>query len=74
MPPPLPVTVMEYVPGEVLLPTVTVIFELPAPGDATLGGLKLALVPPGRPDADRLMELLKPPLVAVVIVEVPRLP
>ena len=57
-----------------MLPTVTVIFELPAPGDAMLGGLKLTLAPVGRPDADRLMELLKPPLMAVVIVEVPRLP
>ena len=74
IPPPLPVTVMGYVPTGVLAPTVIVMVELPAPGAGILLGLKLTVVPVGTPEADRLIELLKPPLTAVVIVEVPGLP
>src|SRR5208282_2728568 len=58
MPPPLPVTVMGYVPTGVLLPTVMVIVEVPAPGAAIGLGLKLTVVPEGMPDADRLIALL----------------
>ena len=71
MPPPLPDTVMGYVPTGVLAPTVTVMVELPAPGAGIGLGLKLTVVPDGIPDADRPMALLNPPLIAVVIVDVP---
>src|SRR5271167_3952318 len=74
IPPPLPVTVMGYVPVGVLLPTVMVIVELPVPGAGMLAGLKFTVVPDGAPELDRLIELLKPPLIAVVIVEVPWFP
>ena len=73
-PPPLPVTVMGYVPTGVLAPTVMVMVELPAPGAGIVLGLKLTVVPVGTPVADRLIELLKPPLTVVVIVDVPGLP
>jgi hypothetical protein len=59
------------VPTAVLDPTATVIVELPPPGAAIEVGLKLTVVPLGAPEADRLMELLNPPLTLVVIVEVP---
>ena len=52
-------------------PTVMVIVELPAPGAGIVLGLKLTVVPVGMPEAERLIELLKPPLTVVVIVEVP---
>ena len=71
IPPPLPVTVMGYVPTGVLAPTVMVIVELPEPGAGIVCGLKLTVVPVGMPEADRLMALLNPPLIAVVMVEVP---
>src|SRR5271170_3350200 len=71
IPPPLPVTVMGYVPVGVLPPTVMVMVELPEPGAGIGFGLKLTVVPDGTPAADRLIALLKPPLMAVVIVEVP---
>ena len=74
MPPPLPVTVMGYVPVGVLAPTVIVIVELPDPGAGIGLGLKLTVVPVGTPVALRLMALLKPPLIAVVIVDVPCCP
>ena len=45
--------------------------ELPLPGAAIVLGLKLALAPEGRPEADRAIELLNVPLMAVVIVDVP---
>jgi hypothetical protein len=48
-----------------------VIVELPPPGAAIVLGLKLTVVPLGAPEADRLMELLNPPLMVVVMVEVP---
>src|SRR5271157_6120797 len=70
-PPPLPVTVMGYVPVGVLLPTVMVMVELPEPGAGIGLGLKLTVVPDGAPDADRAMALLKPLLPVLVMVEVP---
>jgi hypothetical protein len=48
--------------------------ELPAPGAAIGLGLKLAVVPSGSPEVNRVIVLLKPPLIVVVIVEVPWLP
>src|SRR5208283_2032165 len=71
MPPPLPVTVMGYVPTGVLDPTVRVIVELPPPGAGIVLGLKLTVVPDGAPEAAKLIPLLKPPLIAVLIVDVP---
>ena len=57
-----------------VLPTVTVIVELPLPGAGIVLGLKLTVVPEGAPEAERLIALSKPPLIVVVIVEVPWLP
>src|SRR3974377_1501859 len=74
MPPPVPVTVMGYVPIGVLALTVTVIVELPAPGAGIGLGLKLTVVPDGAPEADRLMALPNPPLIVAVIVDDPWLP
>src|ERR1035438_8195041 len=71
IPPPLPATVRGYVPGGVPLPTVMLIVELPEPGPAIGLGLKLTVVPAGMPEADRLIALLKPPLMALVIVALP---
>ena len=71
IPPPLPITVMGYIPGGVLTPTVIVIVDVPEPGAGIVLGLKVMVVPVGTPDAERAMELLKPPLTAVVIVDVP---
>ena len=51
-----------------------VIVELPEPGAGIGLGLKLTVVPDGTAEADRVMALLKPPLMLVVIVEVPGLP
>ena len=62
---------MGYVPSAVPDPTVMVIVEVPAPGAAMEAGLKPTVVPVGAPEAERVMELLKPPLTAVVMVEVP---
>ena len=53
-----------------LVPTEIVNVEVPAPGADLVLGLKLAVAPDGSPDADRLMELLNPPLTAVVMVSV----
>ena len=55
-------------------PTVMVIVELPEPGAGIVLGLKLTVVPEGAPVAVRLMALLNPPLMAVVIVELPWVP
>src|SRR5271157_888802 len=71
IPPPLPLTVIGYVPTGVLLPTVMVMVELPAPGADIVPGLKLTVAPDGTPEVDRLTALLKPPLIVVVIVDVP---
>ncbi len=62
---------MGYVPGVVLLATVMVIVELPAPGAGIVCGLKLTVTPEGRPEADSVMSALNPPLIAVVMVEFP---
>jgi hypothetical protein len=51
-----------------------VMVELPAPGAGMVLGLKLTVLPVGTPVADRLIALLKPPLMVLVIVEVPGLP
>jgi hypothetical protein len=51
-----------------------VIVELPAPGAAIGLGLNPNVVPIGTPEADKLMALLNPPLIVVLIVDVPWLP
>ena len=48
-----------------------VMVELPAPGAGIGFGTKFTVVPEGTPEADRLMELLKLPLMVVEMVEVP---
>jgi hypothetical protein len=48
-----------------------VMVELPLPGAGMVGGLKVTVAFEGKPEADRAMELLKPPLMVVVIVEAP---
>ena len=54
-----------------LAPPVMVMVELPDPGAAIVLGLKLTVVPEGTPEAESAIELLNPPLMVVVIVEVP---
>ena len=54
-----------------LLPTVMVMVELPEPGAGIGFGLKLTVVPEGTPEADSVIALLNPPLMVVVIVDVP---
>ena len=71
MPPPLPVTVMGYVPTGVLAPTVIVMVELPEPGAGIGFGLKLTVVPAGVPAADKVIAALNPPLIVDVMVELP---
>src|SRR5208337_3068491 len=71
MPPPLPVTAVGSNRLRVLLRTWMVIVELPEPGAGIVLGLKLTVVPVGIPEADRLIALLKPPLMAVLMVDVP---
>ena len=48
-----------------------VMVEVPEPGAGMVVGLKVTVVPEGTPEADRLIALLKPPLMAVVMVDVP---
>jgi hypothetical protein len=45
--------------------------ELPLPGAGIGLRLKLTVVCEGSPEADSVMALLKPPLMAVVVVDVP---
>ena len=69
--PPVPVTVIVYVPAAVEEPTVNVNVEDPAPGAAMEVGLNAAVVPVGRPLAERATSELNPPEVVVVITDVP---
>jgi hypothetical protein len=62
------------VPLIAVLPTVNVKVELPLPGAAMDAGLKLAVTPVGRPEAERETAELKPPLTVVEIVVLPELP
>ena len=48
--------------------------EEPEPGAAMDVGLKVTVTPVGWPEADKLMDELKPPEAAVVIVDVPLFP
>ena len=73
-PPPVPVTVMVRVPARARRLTRMFIVDEPEPGAAIEVGLKLivTLLPP--PEAERLIAELKPPEMAVVIVECPLFP
>jgi hypothetical protein len=55
----------------VLEPTAIVMVERPEPGAGMDVGLKRTVVPVGIPAADSAIVLLKPPLMVVVIVELP---
>ncbi|HLW97151.1 MAG TPA: hypothetical protein VKR82_00785, partial [Candidatus Acidoferrales bacterium] len=70
-PPPVPLMVMVRVPVLDLRPTLTVIVEVPEPGAAIELGPNVTLLPFPAPEADKLIAELKPPEIAVVIVEVP---
>ena len=70
-PPPLPVTVMGYVPGVVVLPTLMVIAEVSEPGAGMVAGLNATVVPVGTPEEVSAMALLNPFSAEVVIVEPP---
>ena len=54
-----------------LLPTVIDTPELPVPGAGIGFGLKLTVVPEGTPEADKLIALLKPPLIVAFIATAP---
>ncbi len=59
------------VPVVAVLPAVKVKVELPLPGAAIELGLKLAVTPDGKPDADSEIAELNPPLTVVEIVLLP---
>lgn len=71
MPPPVAFTVTFVVPVVAVLLAVNVIVELPLPGAAIDAGLKLAVTPEGRPEADNEIAELNPPLTVVEIVLLP---
>jgi hypothetical protein len=74
MPPPVAVTVTFVVPVVAVLLAVKVRVELPLPGAAIDVGLKLAVTPEGRPEADNEIAELKPPLTEVETVLLPEPP
>jgi hypothetical protein len=65
---------MVEVPTVAVEATVIVIVEVPEPGAAIDDGLKETVTPEGAPEADSAMALLKPPEIAVVMVELPAAP
>ena len=67
-PPPVPFTVIGYVPGTALELTVIVKVECPVPGALIVVGVKLVVTPEGMPEADGAIELLKPFIAIVVMV------
>ena len=62
------------VPVAAVAATVKVNVEVPEPGAAMDAGLKAAVTPEGRPEADSATAELNPPETVVVTVEVPVLP
>jgi len=70
--PEVPVTVMLYVPATVDEPTFIVMVEVPAPVIDVR--LKLTVTPFGWPVADKAMAESKPPVTALLMVELPELP
>ena len=73
-PPPEAVIVMLEVPVAAVELVVMVMIELPLPGAAIEVGLKLAVTPVGRPEAERETAELNPPLTLAEIVLLPELP
>ena len=73
-PPPVPVIVIVRVPVVALLLTVTVMVEVPEPGAGIELGLNLTVTRDPWPLAVKPIAELKPPEIAVVIVELPELP
>ncbi len=71
MPPPVAVTVIGYVASLVACVTSNVTMELPEPGAGTGLTLKPTVVPDGTPAAESVIAELKPPLTAMLRVEVP---
>ena len=74
VPPPVAVTVTFVVPVAAVLPAENVSVELPFPGAAMEVGLKLAVTPAGKPDADNVIDELNPPAAAVETDVLPELP
>jgi hypothetical protein len=62
------------VPVRALVLTVKVTVDVPAPGAATVEGLKPTVTPEGWPEAVKATAALKDPAMVVVTVEVPLLP
>jgi hypothetical protein len=58
----------------VLAPAVMVRSRCRSPVQESFAGEKLTVVPAGAPEADRVMELSKPPLMIVLTVDVPTFP
>ena len=73
-PPPLAVTVTFVVPVVAVPLAEKVRVELPPPGALIEAGLKLAVTPVGKPEAEREIAELNPPVTAVEIVVLPELP
>jgi hypothetical protein len=72
--PPVAVTVTFAVPVVAVALAVNVSVELPLPGAAMEVGLKLAVTPAGKPEAERVTAELNPPLTALEMVELPEAP
>lgn len=72
--PPVAVTVTFTVPVVAVLLAVNVSVELPLPGATMDVGLKLAVTPAGKPEADNDTAELKPPLTVVEMVLAPVVP
>ena len=72
VPPEVPFTVMGYTPVAVVPATAIVMVEVPVPVIEV--GLKVTVTPVGWPVADNVTGELKPPVVVLVMVEVPDLP
>ena len=74
MPPPVAVTVTLKVPAAAVLLAEIVSVELPLPGAGIEAGLKLAVTPDGRPEAESETAELNPPPVVTETVVVAELP
>ena len=70
----MPVMVIGKVPVPAFLETVSVKSDVPEPGAAIEVGLKLPVTPDGKPVADKAIDALKPPEMAVVTTAYPLWP